>query len=393
MDPFLLSLAVAMATGIATLACRLILPATTRRSIQIFLGTILFAALGWADLTLAQGPAPTPTPTPPNILGISNDSWEKALLVILGSAVALVFQKILPWLWQRAGKVYDTLTAWLGWDPLGRFEKRYLNAMRREHGDLKLIGIRTEGVAPPKLEQVYVSLRVVLPRHATLSQRAEPERVLGVGVALREYPRLMVLGAPGAGKSTLLDYLTIGFAGGLSPDKRQALALKERYLPVYIPLRRCAATDKTLADALVDPAFKLLPPDLLTQCPASFFQKRLEQGKCLVLLDGLDEVTSVPHHQHRHKYGDLHPHQYSHEHRDAYIDADTAEGHHLSSHRQCDQPGGDNHGGCECSFWQFARSTFQCPGQSPARWSVGPGRLCDRPGAGRVPERSDGQRQ
>ena len=297
MDPFLLSLAVAMATGIATLACRLILPATTRRSIQIFLGTILFAALGWADLTLAQGPAPTPTPTPPNILGISNDSWEKALLVILGSAVALVFQKILPWLWQRAGKVYDTLTAWLGWDPLGRFEKRYLNAMRREHGDLKLIGIRTEGVAPPKLEQVYVSLRVVLPRHATLSQRAEPERVLGVGVALREYPRLMVLGAPGAGKSTLLDYLTIGFAGGLSPDKRQALALKERYLPVYIPLRRCAATDKTLADALVDPAFKLLPPDLLTQCPASFFQKRLEQGKCLVLLDGLDEVTSVPHHQ------------------------------------------------------------------------------------------------
>jgi formylglycine-generating enzyme required for sulfatase activity len=298
MEPFFLLLAMIIAGVISKVIGKLTILKNARRSIQIISAAILLCAVWLIDSVEAQGPTPTPTPPPPGILGFSNDFWEKAILAILGGAVALIFQKILPWLWQRAGKVYDWLSTQIGWDPLGKFEKRYLSAMRREHGDLKLIGIRTEGVAPPKLEQVYVSLRVVPPHLASLTQRdSQPERVLGVGVALREYSRLMVLGAPGAGKSTLLDYLTLGFADGLPQDKRQSLALKERYLPIYIPLRRCATVDKTLADALVDPALKILPPDLLTQCPASFFQKRLEQGKCLVLLDGLDEVTSAPHYQ------------------------------------------------------------------------------------------------
>jgi predicted ATPase len=190
------------------------------------------------------------------------------------------------------GRLYDLVIVWVNWDPLGRFQRRYLAALCREHGYLKLIGIRTEGVNPPKLEEVYVSLRMVPPYLPGAAQvAAAPERVMGVGVALQEYRRLVVLGAPGAGKTTLLDYLTLGFAGGLPKEKRQELP-QERLLPIFIPLRRCTATEKTLPEALTDPALKLLPPDLLGDCPPGFFRQSLERGRCLVLLDGLDEVAS-----------------------------------------------------------------------------------------------------
>jgi formylglycine-generating enzyme required for sulfatase activity len=215
----------------------------------------------------------------------------------LTAAVTWLSTKAIPWLWQRLGHLYDLVIAWAGWDPLGRFQRRYLAALRREHGYLKLIGIRTEGVNPPKLEEVYVSLRMVPPHLPGAAQvEAAPERVMGVGVALRECRRLVVLGAPGSGKTTLLDYLTLGFAGGLPKEKRQELP-QERLLPIFVPLRRCATTEKTLPEALTDPALKLMLPDLIHDCPPGFFHKRLEQGRCLVLLDGLDEVTSEAHYR------------------------------------------------------------------------------------------------
>ncbi|MBM3188948.1 MAG: NACHT domain-containing protein [Chloroflexi bacterium] len=245
-----------------------------------------------ASPAMAQPPTPTPTPAPPGSLGLSQDLWDKAILVLLGAVVALVFQKVLPWLWKQLGHLYDLVTAWVGWDLLGRFQRRYLAALCREHGYLKLIGIRTEGVNPPKLEEVYVSLRMVPPHLPGAAQvEAAPERVMGVGVALRECRRLVVLGAPGAGKTTLLDYLTLGFARGLPKEKRQELP-QERLLPIFVPLRRGATTEKTLPEALTDPALQLMLPDLIHDCPPGFFHKRLEQGRCLVLLDGLDEVTS-----------------------------------------------------------------------------------------------------
>ena len=187
---------------------------------------------------MAQPPTPTPTPAPPGPFGLSQDIWEKVILVVLTAAVTWLSTKAIPWLWQRLGHLYDLVIAWAGWDPLGRFQRRYLAALRREHGYLKLIGIRTEGVNPPKLEEVYVSLRMVPPHLPGAAQvEAAPERVMGVGVALRECRRLVVLGAPGSGKTTLLDYLTLGFAGGLPKEKRQELP-QERLLPIFVPLRR-----------------------------------------------------------------------------------------------------------------------------------------------------------
>jgi formylglycine-generating enzyme required for sulfatase activity len=243
-----------------------------------------------ASNAAAQSPAPAPVPSA--FLGLSKDFWEKAILVVLTAAVTLLSTKVVPWLWQWLGRLYDLLIGAVGWDPFGRFQRRYLAALRREHGYLKLIGVRTEGVNPPKLEEVYVSLRMVPPRISATDQTdSPPERVMGVGVALRGFARLVILGAPGAGKTTLLEYLALGFGDGLPKERRQELPLG-RLLPIFVPLRRCAAGDKTLLEALTDPSLKLLPPDLLRDCPSDYFWKRLEKGRCLVLLDGLDEVAS-----------------------------------------------------------------------------------------------------
>ncbi|MBM3129709.1 MAG: DUF4062 domain-containing protein [Chloroflexi bacterium] len=104
--------------------------------------------------------------------------------------------------------------------------------------------------------------------------------------ALRANTRLMVLGDPGAGKSTLLRYLAlmaaqnIGGATGPSP-------LPESRLPILIPLRRFAASSQSLVDFFYTYAKQAYQLELA----CGFFERALDDGRCLVLFDGLDEVV------------------------------------------------------------------------------------------------------
>ena len=82
-----------------------------------------------ASQAMAQPPTPTPTPAPPGPFGLSQDILEKVILVVLTAAVTWLSTKAIPWLWQRLGHLYDLVIAWAGWDPLGRFQRRYLAAL------------------------------------------------------------------------------------------------------------------------------------------------------------------------------------------------------------------------------------------------------------------------
>lgn len=248
--------------------------------------------------------------------------WQeyKELILVIATALAtliatLLGQKILPGLWQAMIRLLEKLGTRLGGHlSAAKFEQRYLEWLCEEQRFLRVRGIRTRSPVAVELEDVYVSLTLNKPSRDRPEAKAgmevmlekglpeglrlepgrrpdmraeEPER-LSVGEVLQRCPeRLVILGGPGTGKTTLVSYLTLKFARGQAKEK---LELDEKRLPILIPLRELPRTGLSLtADNL--PAL-CTTPELAEKCPEGFFKERLEKGDCIVLLDGMDEVTT-----------------------------------------------------------------------------------------------------
>jgi len=105
--------------------------------------------------------------------------------------------------------------------------------------------------------------------------KIQEERVSGLE-AVQLYDKLLVLGKPGAGKTTFLKYLAIQCANS------QVLG---EQVPIFITLKQFAETEN-------QPALTTYINQLFTDCGVTEAQTRdiLNQGKGLILLDGLDEV-------------------------------------------------------------------------------------------------------
>lgn len=121
----------------------------------------------------------------------------------------------------------------------------------------------------------------------------------------RNNPAAVIQGYPGMGKSTLMAHLTLHMArrglGLPDPTMDQTLALSQpsssSLIPILLPLKDYAtelkkavnaSADLPLVDYLKIATERLHIPDLFP-----FLQNCLAQGHCLVMLDGLDEVSDL----------------------------------------------------------------------------------------------------
>ncbi len=253
----------------------------------------------------AQSPTPAPlviTATPiPQVIVVTatpiappepTTFWGEYGDDVVVGLIGLIMGGVLVWVlqpaFQRLGNALAERLSRLG---AGRsFLRWYRNYLVDEYRCLNIRGLRTRAPVSIELEQVYVSLRAEVP--GAELESATARRGFTIGQVMGRERRLAIVGGPGCGKTTLLAYLALTYARDQAPER---LGLeKERLLPILVPLRLLrtvlAPADEDAPTTLpqyLDARFK----ELGRQPPPGFFDQRLRDGECLVLLDGLDEVA------------------------------------------------------------------------------------------------------
>lgn len=127
--------------------------------------------------------------------------------------------------------------------------------------------------------------------HAGRAKRSHPQDLKEI---LAEHRRLILLGDPGSGKSTLLRWMAVVASGGRFACAAE-LGIPERLLPVLVSLGRLAEMRRDSAEQ--DPC-ALLARYLAERglgdetSTAAALARVLQEGRCLLLLDGLDEAEA-----------------------------------------------------------------------------------------------------
>jgi hypothetical protein len=174
---------------------------------------------------------------------------------------------------------------------LQRYETRY----RTRYGSVRILGMKQDY----PLEQVYTKVKFLdelsIRRFESLENIEDDyrsgirrrfnsqERLPQDGTAvINTHQYLTVLGQPGAGKSTFLRRVGLEAFRGKHADPEY---FQHECIPVFLELKRFNPQQIDLLAAIAQELSNFGFPST-----PQFAEKALEQGKLLVLLDGLDEV-------------------------------------------------------------------------------------------------------
>ena len=188
-----------------------------------------------------------------------------------------------------AGKLTKTAQ-----DLLFRISRKYIENYTERHGILKVLGMPK----PVSLDSVYTAVKLLNPEELKTFESVEAlesefrqsrergfqsrecSKQSGISVANQEQ-YLMVLGSPGMGKTTFLRKVSLEALKGSKGD------YTHNYIPVLLELKTFRTGEIDFENALATEFQNCGLPEY-----QQLTNKFLEQGKLLVLLDGLDEVPT-----------------------------------------------------------------------------------------------------
>ncbi|WP_406146949.1 NACHT domain-containing protein [Streptomyces anulatus] len=166
------------------------------------------------------------------------------------------------------------------------FERRYAEFVATANGRVELFGLtlgRSAGGWP--LETAYISLSVSGYEADDGHGPGQPVRTsIGIEQALGEWDRLLLRGPAGSGKSTLVQWLALNAARQTFGGE---LADWNRCVPFVLRLRAFTALDVLPAPA---DFLRAAGVPLHGSAPPGWADRLLQQGRALVLVDGVDEV-------------------------------------------------------------------------------------------------------
>ena len=195
------------------------------------------------------------------------------------------------------------------------FEKRYLDYIYHSNCCFEIQGLPTQKPLSVDLERLYVPLKAQdIDRERIkffadedydklkgesgddndlhhLQEQPDPFHPVALTDALRKHNKLVILGCPGSGKTTFLRYLAAVFARN---KQGESLGLQEARIPIVIALRDLNPDNLPSVEKLPEIC---IPKDLNeqfstdSQTKESYCKQNLSDGRCLFLLDGLDEVA------------------------------------------------------------------------------------------------------
>lgn len=188
---------------------------------------------------------------------------------------------------EQAGNAADRAAGW--W--LSGYGRRYRQWVldSRRYVDVK--DLATGGDHTPELDDVYVDVALVrrAPHQVSgnpllgVPEDAAGRHSLSEFVNRRKQVVLAVVGPAGSGKSTLLAHAARRSArdghGG------------RRHVPVLLALREHAGTIVAAPDSSLPDVLRPTVSGVPGSEPDGWWERQLRRGKCIILLDGLDEVA------------------------------------------------------------------------------------------------------
>ncbi|MCP3805448.1 NACHT domain-containing protein [Allokutzneria sp. A3M-2-11 16] len=217
------------------------------------------------------------------------DLWSWLFIGALTGGVALLF--IPKELWKRWRARLVEHTDQILRRKVTRFGRRYRQFVLDSLRFVDLKGLATVGYYTPELDEVFVdvSLAYRAPHQVSESVLADlPTDVthrhsIGHFLDREEAVVLAVTGSPGSGKTTLLRHT----ARSISRSPRG----RRRTVPILLYLRDHVSAIVGNHDISVPALLRTSLGHYRTVEPPGWFEQRLRDGDCVVLLDGLDEVS------------------------------------------------------------------------------------------------------
>ena len=183
------------------------------------------------------------------------------------------------------------------------FQDKYQQSLLYAYRDLTTEGFRI-GLPILDLENVFVSLQVApeIPERITrgmVRKKVQPQKQeiwdFLTQSSQKKFPafrRLAIIGIPGSGKTTLLKQLALIYA-----KKQHKIYQVPQLIPILLYLRDIkfliVAEQPPNLPQLIRKHIQNLPAPIPLNPPANWIEDQLKIGKCLVMLDGLDEVANI----------------------------------------------------------------------------------------------------
>lgn len=238
-----------------------------------------------------------------------NDHPWLALLITLAFGVIVFIAYVIVKVWLRLeSRWVDVMAEWLDHrvqSLTSRYQHKYCQYLGFQHRDFDVKGLSLQGPYTLELNQVFIELSIDPTTIQLMSANPIPvpqtlrEGSHSIWDYLASTPlanqHLAIIGPPGSGKTTLLKHITLTL---LAHRKQLRPGTRISYkLPIMLFLRDHVGAihesaskdipDFTLVDALHNHLKRWEQPDP----PAGWVKRQLERGRCLVMLDGLDEVA------------------------------------------------------------------------------------------------------